>query len=357
MLFDRLDPTERPPALHNVLTEQRAKLADILDAIELKLTNPTLSDPNYADSHLADYRIWVRYVNDVETIFLPLCDLWDEDAEEMQGVLSGVCDESRLPADVRRPVIALYGSEYQVGLITGIIYAPRMERHFLLHLPDLYHELGHLIVIKHWEVLWVQIARAIANHFDPLIQRGRAVSDPMWHDGTYQTSLDRWRDKWIVEFTCDIIGTLLCGPAYAWAHLHLCASHDMSVYQGGETHPADHARFQLIAAALDHLGEAEQREHFSEKWESFTSTLNQPIPAAFATSYPSTLLGLLVRDVHDGLVTLGMRIYDAAAPEAAPTAALLNQAWAAFWDNPQGYRQWEIATNGRLQQNAPSQGG
>lgn len=346
MLHDRLDPAIRHESLHVVLEELRALLGSIVAEANETLENQTLSNPSYADNHLTSYRSWVRTVNDIETDFLPICELWGADEESMQMLLNDVTAEVALPEDVRRPVIALYGASYEVETNMGIIFAPRMERHFLLHLPDLYHELAHLIDYAYWDVLSLDLTNAVVNHFDPLIRKGKANDDPFYMDGTYQRSQNYWFNKWRAEFTCDVVATLLCGPAYAWAHLHLCASNsDDDVYHGSETHPADHARFLLISHVLERMEELEQMRRFGAKWESFLATLNQTRPASFDFAFPTPLIEYLAATVHDGLVSLGMNVYDG----TAPTAALLNDAWAAFWDNPAGYREWEeVASNGRL---------
>lgn len=347
MLRDKLASNDNPDPLRGVLDAQVANLDTTLEQIRNRLTDRSLRDETFADQHLASYRGWVRLVAVVEQHFLMLCDLWRNDEDDMQGVLEQICAETGMPPSIR-PVIALHGAQYSVMTGTGIIYAPRMERHFLLHLPDLYHEIGHLLVEEKAAILWGTARTAIQNHFSLLIREGTVQGDPMAQDGTYRRMYDYWGQAWLIELTCDAIATFLCGPAYAWAHLHLCASHDSGIYVGHESHPADHARQELIAMVLDRLGETEQRGHFADRWDSFAQTLGQRRPASYASAYPDALLGLVVQEVHDGLLSLGLTIYDGAAPDAESTAALLNTAWEEFWRSPTEYREWEETARGQL---------
>ena len=69
---------------------------------------------------------------------------------------------------------------------------------------------------------------------------------------------------------------------------------------------------------------------------------------ALVTKRPKSSLGLVVQEVHDGLLSLGLTIYDGAAPDAESTAALLNTAWEEFWRSPTEYREWEETARGQL---------
>lgn len=351
MLRDKLASNDNPDALRVVLDVQVANLDSALDQIGDRLADPSLEDEAFADHHLASYREWVRLVAGVEQHFLMLCDLWRDDEDDMQGVLDQICIETGMPSAIR-PVIALHGAQYSVMLGTGIIYAPRMERHFLLHLPDLYHEIGHLLVEEEAATLWGNAPTAIRNHFSRLIREGVVQGDPMAQDGTYRRMYDYWGQSWLVELTCDAIATFLCGPAYAWAHLHLCASHDSGIYVGQESHPADEARQELILMILDRLNEGEQRNRFADRWGSFAQTLGQRRPASYAAAYPDPLLELVVQEVHDGLLSLGLTIFDGAALDGGSTAALLNRAWEEFWRAPTEYRTWEETARGELRRAA-----
>jgi hypothetical protein len=346
MLRDKLASDDNPPALRGVLEIQVARLDEALGEIGARLADPSLEDEAFADHHLASYRGWVRLVADFEHHFLMLCDLWREDEDDMQGVLDQICQETGMPPLIQ-PVIALHGAQYSVMLGTGIIYAPRMERHFLLHLPDLYHEIGHLLVERAAATLWGNARTSIRNHFSRLIREGLVQGDPMAQDGTYRRMHDYWSQPWLVELTCDAIATFLCGPAYAWAHLHLCASHDSGIYVGHESHPADEARQDLILMVLGRLGEDEQREQFMDRWSSFAKTLGQRRPASYDAAYPRSLLELVVHEVHGGLLSLGIKIYDGTG-DGCSTASLLNRAWEEFWKAPKEYRAWEEAARGDL---------
>ncbi len=93
---------------------------------------------------------------------------------------------------------------------------PSGEEHSLLNLPDMYHEIGHLLHSMFGGISCETSGIIIDKHFAKEIVR---VQD----DGTaaqlFKEKLEEakylWEASWLEEFTCDLVGTYMTGASYA----------------------------------------------------------------------------------------------------------------------------------------------
>lgn len=339
-----------PPAIRPRIEAQIEELKSTINEISGLLDDPTLANPDYINEHSIRFRKLVRVVDDVEAIFLPLVERWGRDEERMQQLLTKLCQNANLLSLVQ-PVIALYSWEYFFVLeYLHVIYMPRLEGHFWLHLPDLYHEVGHVLLEQMHTVLWGEFQERIRDHFDRQYARAKLENIPLASTEVYSTLADSWR-HWLIEFTSDIIATYLCGPAYGWSHLHLCASKGTTAYHpsvGEESsHPADEARWRVIALVLDDIGWRIEQQQIESRWRSLIHSIGESEPTYFRIAYPANLLKDLRQQVKQGLTSLNVSLYSkslASQGNGQELADLLNQAWSKFWQAPSEYVSWEKET-------------
>jgi hypothetical protein len=226
---------------------------------------------------------------------------------------------------------------------------PLLESEFLLHIPDLYHELGHpLLSLDNPKVEAFQNNLGMFNvqvrkHFDDEIKR-RDLSrtkdldfDPIfvWKES--------WLENWSTELFCDLFATFTLGPAYAWSNLHMCTKMSWEIYRipafNRSTHPPDDARMTCIGYGLEELGFKEDAREIRSKWEEFKDIIDQKKPPEFSNATPDRLLRSAVEFCLVGTKQIGCDI--ASSTPTGKVNKLLNGAWTQFWKDPEGFYDWE----------------
>ena len=112
----------------------------------------------------------------------------------------------------------------------NLLCVPLTEGRFLLHLPDLYHELAHPLLVEQDDPIVEPIqvcsppqSTMPSNMLPGSWRKRTGVEDP----NSRRFMLRRWEIAWVkywmVEFFCDLFAVYTLGPAFAWAHLHLTA--------------------------------------------------------------------------------------------------------------------------------------
>ncbi|KMQ69208.1 hypothetical protein ACM39_03645 [Chryseobacterium sp. FH2] len=139
-----------------------------------------------------------------------------------------------------------------------IIFLPVGEEQILLNLPDMYHEIGHLLYAmfggKSCEISAVEIDR----YFMGIKHKNKEIE--------IKKINFLWCKKWIEEFTCDLTATYMIGPAYAWTHLKLLSNEfgKTDIYKPSSSHPSDKARMRIIILMMDKLGLTEEKNNSNQ---------------------------------------------------------------------------------------------
>ncbi|SPP92794.1 hypothetical protein [Bradyrhizobium vignae] len=274
--------------------------------------------------------------------------------------VNAICKELAYP--LLPPVVTASSSQYFfIYSDFHLLFVPLMEGHFLLHLPDLYHELAHpLLASTHRNdpltepiraALW-DLTTEAGRHFESQIaavHRGRTPRDI----GDLSRSAEfSWAAAWGAEFFCDIFATCTVGPAFAWSHLHLHSKRGQrqpaySVPEfGTSSHPADDARMQVILSTLRRLGFDEVAGEISQLWRSLVRVAEPTVPPEFARCYPTELLELCVDKAMEA--TPAMSCHLAGPVLTGAVRGVLNEAWTRLWERPSEYLDWERETVGKL---------
>jgi hypothetical protein len=226
---------------------------------------------------------------------------------------------------------------------------PLTEGRFLLHLPDLFHEIGHPLlstannpVVEPFRLALNRVLQAAMVYLDGetrVQERRRGPSRMLF-------TLECWARSWVswsVEFLCDLFGAFTVGPAFAWSHLHLSAKRGGDPYfvpaLAPTSHPPDAARMTLVLKGLARCGFTTEIARIQDRWRDFIAIAESRAEPEYTRCFPDQLLDEICSAAWEGVEALGCRV-------ASPTTndevyRLLNRAWEEFWRAPSGYGKWE----------------
>jgi hypothetical protein len=257
------------------------------------------------------------------------------------------------------PVVSHMSQDYfHIYWDFHLLCLPLMESQFLLHLPDLYHELCHPLHrnldvpnLEPYAIAFKASLFGMASHF----HREALAADRLGHQEArlFQIQLWRtcWTKYWMEEFFCDLFGVVTVGPAYAWAHYHLC------VKRGGDpfatplmretTHPADDARMRAMLGMLRLLQIFDrQADSIEGAWRELNDAMTYRAPPEYHSCYPDVQIDTIIRAAKEGIESIG--IVTAASPHKARVRDTLNEAWRIFWTSSSQFTEWEADKIGTL---------
>jgi len=326
---------------------------DKLDAAAVLLgalrTEPDWQTPEAAGPRFRTFRDLVRELDELEYIAVQILDRWSDDDARANALLDRVATEIQYPLPA--PVLACQSREYyRLYPDLGLLLIPPAEGAFLLHLPDLCHELGHPLLTEFNDAkldplqkifmrLWAASQTYVHNELE---RESRRRTGPQ----SMRFYLEGWRKSWrswLTEMICDVFATHTLGPAFGWGHLHLSAKRGGDPFQvplgGHTTHPADNARFHCILHVLNRNGWGAHALSLQEKWRGLLSLGGYNPSPEYARCFPDELLDVIAALAADAVQSTNCSM---ATPEALqPVAATLNEAWAQFWRDPDTYADWQ----------------
>jgi hypothetical protein len=272
----------------------------------------------------------------------------DEDRAmtKIVGVIAGEINYPLIP-----PVVSCQSQSYfQAFPGLNLLSIPQKEVYFLLHLPDLYHELAHFILTEKNNPTVEPFQEALKRSI--IAGRGH-VADLLSNEGRgsrgFVDKLRAWDGNWVcgwgIELCCDLFAVLACGPAFAWSHLHLCAKRAGDPFlvdnTPDSTHPSDAARMFVMLEALGNLEYAAEALFIEEKWNQLLAQAGYAQNPDYTICFPPHLLARIASYAFAGYQSIGC----AASSKrlGAKTHDLFNEAWHRFWSDPQLYATWEKA--------------
>lgn len=297
-------------------------------------------------AQLRKFRRAVADLDHIETTGIAVLSRAHEDDHRANRLLFRICREIKYPW-VTPTVTTLSKGYFYIYPKLNLMFIPPVEGSFLLHLPDLYHELGHpLLMQQNNPVLDRFLAcylKCTAKVHDYLSHK-RETEDLRRGPQEFKASIDRWEilwtKYWLVEFFCDLFAVTTLGPAFAWAHLHLYLKMGSDAFTlCSSRHPADDARMRALLTALRLNGYEEPASAIGTHWEEALRLSDRSQEPDYAHCYPDELINFIVEKAIEGVSAMDCRI---ASPSAeAPIHLLLNDAWERFWGNPDSYHLWE----------------
>ena len=313
------------------------------------VVDPALQTPR----RVREFKRIVRQLNAIEGVGVFALSRTSPDDDFLNRLITSVCEEIAYP--LISPTISHISQDYfHIYRDFNLLCLPLMESRFLLHLPDIYHELCHpfhqrqnadLPALESYHIAYKRSLFAMVRHFRSEITAAERVRRPEGKIYQHQLWNTSWAKFWMQEFFCDLFGVLMAGPAFAWAHYHLC------VKRGGDpfetplmfesTHPADDARMRAALMMLAATGFDAEMKLIEKAWRDFVEIMGyDPVPE-YQQCYPEPLLSEIVSAAQEGIEGTG--VVTAKSDALTPIVGLLNSAWQEFWRAPKDYQAWETA--------------
>lgn len=328
----------------------------------LNEANEKLEKLKTGADRLREFQRIIRDIDYVETVGIAALERSNEVDEKLNFLVKKIRKEINYPLKLPPAVTAISRDYFYVHtrFNFNLICVPPGERHSLLHLPDLYHELAHPLLtekniseIQPFKDGLSKIRDLILGHFtDEIINRGRQRG-PEIYKKQPEIWLQNWYQSWSIEFLCDLFAVYTLGPAFVWSHYHLCAKKTDNPFEVGSnaasTHPADNARMDLMLFALERIGFAGVADKIEEKWKDFIQNSSTVKELEYEQCYPRSFLGKVEELAYQSVEKMNVRIV---SPKTADYVHLaLNKAWEKFWENQASYVEWERDEVERLYEN------
>jgi hypothetical protein len=318
------------------------------DARDLRL-DPSLGDHRFLGNYLGLFQRLAERVRLIEWFVVPFLVRFDAGDRILTRLARRIIAETALP--VHFALVGGFSTEYYWTFAQySVIAVPAGEGEFLLGLPDLCHELGHMLMDVQETTLLGGFPTRLAAHVRSQEIRMKADQRPPQYVSDYLAHFRHWDEDWVLEFACDMVGTYLAGPAFGFQHVRLSATLAQSPYYPtlGEAaeHPADGARLEGIIAVLEELSDAAGAVAVRDMWSRYITMQSDVEPADYSTSYPVSLVSDLARTVAAGCRTFGIKSYQQAAP--SDVIRIMLEAWDNFRANPDAHGSYEDATVSRL---------
>ena len=296
--------------------------------IDGMLADPDLGDPALEPNFFMDFKRVSELVISIEDTSLLVLKRCSDEDQFLTALVAQICCEIGY-TDSPPLCGALSFQYFQALLETDVIMTPQGQAAELLALPDLYHEIAHLVVFRQRAVFEVPVQNLILRFFAEMLRRGRQQGAPKATLDAIPNTVALWTSHWHIEFVCDMIATFWCGPAYALANLRLSATRG-DPYQDSSTHPADDARRIGIECILKLNGEAPAAQAIDQLWQELKRLSPSTEPPSYAKRYPVTLLAELATIVHQACVAQSFRPSHHGTDQTLFVAKSIGAAWDVF---------------------------
>lgn len=347
-LITRIPHHKLPREFHTLAQVCNNELSVVID--KLNSLQNTL-DTNSLDNHpeiLRTFRREVENLNQIEIFGIAAL----ERANSSDKFLNNLIDKIRI--EIKYPfippvVISLSQQYFQIIPRFNLLFVPPGEADFLLHLPDLYHELAHpLLLPSHNQSVTpfqLNLIKSIDDgiaYYDLEIMKEKRRRSPE----LLQLYLSNWRNswwQWVVEFFCDLFAVYTLGPAYAWSHLHLVTKYGRDIFNVPKfttsSHPPDDARMRVIIFGLKLIGYVTISQEIQKKWLHLSVITNAKATPEYNRAFPDQLLRKVAELAFDGVQGMQCRLANINTKDTIHST--LNDAWSQFWSNPDKYIFWE----------------
>ncbi len=322
----------------------------LIDDLEYLLNDPVILRQDLTAERIRMFRRLRTDLTNVETSAVAALTRSHPDDAALSKLVADIHREISCP--LSPPTVSCLSRAYfSIDTAFRLLEVPLAESDFLLHLPDLYHEIAHPLIteannpaIESFQLEYSKFLGVVLAHFDEERQSNLRSTGPRRYFGEIIDTLEyAWTMRWANEIFCDLFAIYTLGPAYAWAHFHLTATHDVDPYEvqllGPSSHPPDQARMEVLLIGLDLIGFGDDVAVVRDRWQSLlqaTGAMQAPI---FRRACPYHLLESAAVHALEGLKSINCRI--ATLSTSGKVHDVLNNAWEIFWSKPSEYHTWE----------------
>ena len=335
--------------VNNYIDKTISLLQDLLDLPDYQ---ETLNQRERFDQ----FKKVINSIDLIENVAVAALSRPHPDDELLNRLMDQVRKEINYP--ISPPVVSSLSQDYySIYPIFNLMRVPLLESDFLLHIPDMFHELAHSILAQEnnpkaepFRISLAKFNKLVRGQFDNEIREEKKKFGPK----NLVDLLYNWRDSWIqgwsIELFCDLFGIFTIGPAFAWSHLHLSAKRNGDPFQirwySVSTHPPDHSRMIALLYAMDVLHFKSEKEMIEAKWNEYIELCGYKRTPEIDRALPDSLIQHAVTLAYEGTKAIGCRIPTTVTNDLV--YSLLNNAWKRFWTDPCTYLQWEKDEIGRM---------
>lgn len=348
-LIERIPP-DLPREFHVLVQKSNDELTMLLDHLRELLEDPLMKLPDYQPERLRQFRRIVEYMNLLETTAIAALERYNQDDIFLNGLIGLIKTETHYP--LLPPVVTSLSQQYfHIYPNLNLLFVPLSEGDFLLHLPDLYHELAHPLITERYNPRVKPYQAALSTALDVILHYIADEQSKEERRGIHAPKrisyyLYLWKKcwlEWLIEFFCDLYGVCTIGPAFAWSHIYLCTKYGNDPYDvplmSPLSHPADNARMKAMLSGLNLLGFTKEAKEIEAKWVELLSISGaKPIPE-YGRCFPDAIIQKIAEEAVAGVKSIGCCV--AEPNNRSPIYDLLNEAWFEFWRDPLKYIAWE----------------
>lgn len=351
ILLNRLSSVKEKlqPEITTYVTKVETELDSLKYDIEYLLNDDDFGADYLLKNQIQQYRRYSETLSIIEVEPLTVLDQFNDRDYYLYCFLRLFCQQTKYPES--SPLVSIHSVDsFFIDLSSEIIHLPLCEDCFLLAIPDLVHELGHLFYDRNS----TKIEQSFYTYINKYIQKEKSIARKDNSSKSYQKKFDSLRQVWlqeyIIEFSCDIFATYLVGISYAWSHLRLVLESNNQIYYPGfgesSTHPADEARMRAILITIEELQGSNSIEVIEQQWKEFKLRIfaqkqEQEEEQEYDYCYPNNLLRELVKIIIDTCRKNKLIPYYQQPQTDNNLPWIMQQAWNQFQNNPEAYPDWE----------------
>lgn len=308
--------------------------------IEGLLADPDIDDPAYATNYFREYCHFARLLRGLEDLPLLVLKRFNASDQQATNLMTVICAETSYPYSP--PICSAISSQYFWTMPDmDLVFVPCLEPDHVLGLPDIYHELGHILLFREKNQLEYPALAIVDDHYDRLLVEGRRLNWPVASLKEVERYHHNWRRSWLLEFASDLIATYLIGPSFGWCNIRTATNLGGELYVGNETHPADDARATAIGMMLTEIGCDDSRKAIQKRWSELIKLAVESAPPRYELAYPESLLHDLAKFFREGCRNLGMTEFNPDELSGQRVASTIHECWRQFRDEPGTYAEFE----------------
>lgn len=341
---------ELGPYFTALATTANREIEQINFELDYLYNDQNYNDPRNIRQKFSKFKQLSGKLSDIENVVIAAMSRKDNDDEFVNKLVYEICKEINYP--LQNPVASCLSQKYyHIYPYYNLICIPLLESEFVLHIPDIYHELGHPLFLDNPKVEQFQFNLGYFNvevrkHFDAEIRRRELNKTAETDFDPIYVWRDSWLENWSTELFCDLFATYTLGPAYLWSNLHMCTKMSWEIYKTPSfqktEHPPGEARMKTILLGLELIGFNTEASDIKKKWGEFKEIVNQKESADYSIACPEKLLKRAAEFCLTATKQIGCEIANPASNGKVHT--LLNNSWKEFWKNPEDFYAWERKT-------------
>ncbi len=326
------------------------EVEQLIEELDFLYNDPDYNDEQNIKEKFSKFKHLSGRLSEIENVVIAAMSRKSDDDEFVNELVYDICTEINYP--LPHPVASCLSRKYyHIYPEYNLICIPLLESQFMLHIPDIYHELGHPLLSgsgtnpkveafqRNLGAFNVEVKKYFDEHIKYKQLNTSADSDL---DQIYVWK-ESWLENWSIELFCDLFATFTLGPAYLWSNIHMCAKMSWEVYKlptfQKTLHPPDDARMKAMFYGLDALGLTEQTKEIEVKWEEFKQITGHKKTPEYAIALPDKLLKLAAEYCYVGTKEIKCELTSAGSEKKVNQ--LLNNAWKQFWNDPENFHEFE----------------